>query len=84
MSDQSAVVTEVRGRVLLITLNRPDQMNAVNTDLAQGLVAAIRELDENPELTAGVLTVAGRGRFAQEWTSKHSSPMDHQLGSTSF
>ena len=39
MSDQAAVVTEVRGRVLLITLNRPDQMNAVNTDLAQGLVA---------------------------------------------
>ena len=57
MSDQSAV-TEVRGRVLLITLNRPDQMNAVNTDLAQGLVAAIRELDR--KLTAGVLTGAGR------------------------
>ena len=61
MSDQAAVVTEVRGRVLLITLNRPDQMNAVNTDLAQGLVAAVRELDENPELTAGVLTGTGRG-----------------------
>ena len=52
MSDQSAVVTEVRGRVLLITLNRPDQMNAVNTDLAQGLVAAVRELDEDPEVVA--------------------------------
>ena len=36
-------------------------MNAVNTDLAQGLVAAVRELDEDPQLTAGVLTGAGRG-----------------------
>ena len=58
---EPAVLTEVRGRVLLITLNRPDQMNAVNTDLAQGLVAAVAELDGNSELTAGVLTGAGRG-----------------------
>lgn len=61
MSDEQAVLTEVRGRVLLITLNRPDQMNAVNTDLAQGLVEAISALDSNPDLTAGVLTGAGRG-----------------------
>lgn len=62
MADSNdAVLTEVRGRVLLITLNRPDQMNAVNTDLAQGLVAATRQLDEDDGLTAGVLTGAGRG-----------------------
>lgn len=61
MADNDAVLTEVRGRVLLITLNRPDQMNAVNTDLAQGLVAAMRQLDEDDGLTAGVLTGAGRG-----------------------
>lgn len=61
MSDNDAVLTEVRGRVLLITLNRPDAMNAVNTDLAQGLVAAIEQLDGDDGLTAGVLTGAGRG-----------------------
>jgi enoyl-CoA hydratase len=58
---EPAVLTEARGRVLLITLNRPDQMNAVNTDLAQGLVAAVAQLDGTPEFTAGVLTGAGRG-----------------------
>lgn len=57
----SAVLTEVRGRVLLITLNRPDAMNAINTDLAQGLLAAVRQLDGDPGLTAGVVTGAGRG-----------------------
>jgi len=65
MSDDStnndAVLTEVRGRVLLITLNRPDQMNAINTDLAQGVLAAVRHLDEDDGLTAGVVTGAGRG-----------------------
>lgn len=60
-TSNEAVLTEVRGRVLLITLNRPDAMNAVNTDLAQGLLAAIEQLDGDDGLTAAVLTGAGRG-----------------------
>ncbi len=56
-----AVLTEVRGRVLVITLNRPDQMNAINTALSQGLLAAVDQLDNDPGLTVGVLTGAGRG-----------------------
>ena len=55
------VLTEVRGRVLLITLNRPEAMNAINSALGQGLVAAIKRLDEDDNLTAAVLTGAGRG-----------------------
>ena len=35
------VLTEARDRVLLITLNRPEAMNAIDTDLAQGLLAAV-------------------------------------------
>jgi enoyl-CoA hydratase len=61
MSDEPAVLTERRGRVLLITLNRPDAMNAINGALSAGLVAATDELDGDPGLTAGVLTGAGRG-----------------------
>ncbi|MET0147302.1 MAG: crotonase/enoyl-CoA hydratase family protein [Ilumatobacteraceae bacterium] len=59
MSD--AVLTETRDRVLLITLNRPDAMNAINTDVAQGLLAAFAQLDGDDAITAGVLTGAGRG-----------------------
>lgn len=61
MSDEAAVLTEKRDRVLLITLNRPDAMNAINGALSSGLVAATEELDNDPGLTAGVLTGAGRG-----------------------
>jgi len=63
MSDnnESAVLTERRGRVLIITLNRPDQMNAINADLANGLWAAVEELNADPGLTTGVLTGNGRG-----------------------
>lgn len=59
MADE--VLTERRDRVLLITLNRPEARNAVNTALAQALTAAIEELDTDEGLTAGVLTGAGRG-----------------------
>lgn len=61
MSDEPAVLTEKRDRVLLITLNRPEAMNAINGALSAGLVAAVEELDGDPGLTAGVLTGAGRG-----------------------
>lgn len=56
-----AVLTEARGRVLVITLNRPEAMNAINTALAQGLLRAVEQLDGDPNLTVGVLTGAGRG-----------------------
>jgi enoyl-CoA hydratase len=55
------VLTEQRGRILLITLNRPEAMNAINGALSRGLAAAIARLDDDPGLTVGVLTGAGRG-----------------------
>ena len=45
MSEEQAVLTERRGRVLIVTLNRPDAMNAINGALSSGLVAAMEELD---------------------------------------
>jgi enoyl-CoA hydratase len=56
-----AVLTEHRGRVLLITLNRPEAMNSINGALSHGLWAAVQELNTDPGLTAGVLTGTGRG-----------------------
>ena len=58
---QPAVLTERRDRVLVITLNRPEAMNAINGDLSNGLWSAIQDLNCDPGLTAGVLTGAGRG-----------------------
>jgi len=60
-TDSDAVLTEQRGRVLLITLNRPDAMNAINGELSAGLWAAIERLNDDSGLTAGVLTGNGRG-----------------------
>lgn len=59
MSDE--VLIERRGRVLLITLNRPDARNAVNLALAEQLASALDSLDSDSELSVGVLTGAGKG-----------------------
>jgi len=55
------VLTEVREKVLLITLNRPEAMNSVNMDLALALQAAMEQLDGDDGLSVGVLTGNGRG-----------------------
>ncbi len=55
------VLTETRGRVLIITINRPEQRNAINSAVAEQIASALDELDANAELSVGVLTGAGRG-----------------------
>jgi enoyl-CoA hydratase len=60
MSD-AAVLTEVRDGALLVTLNRPEQRNAVNRAVAEGIAAALDRLDADPSLRVGVLTGAGKG-----------------------
>jgi enoyl-CoA hydratase len=61
MNEDSPVLTERRERVLVITINRPDQRNAVNAAVAGGIAAALDELDAGDELSVGVLTGAGKG-----------------------
>jgi enoyl-CoA hydratase len=60
MSEEQAVLVERRNRVMIITLNRPDAMNAINGALSNGLWNAIQELDNDDGLTAGVITGNGR------------------------
>ena len=58
---EPAVLAERRDRILLVTLNRPDQRNAVNAAIAQGIADALDELDADTGLSIGVLTGAGKG-----------------------
>jgi len=51
----SAILTRRVGQVLLVTINRPGQRNAVNRAVSVGIAAALDELDAAPELTVGVI-----------------------------
>ena len=74
MTDEAAVLTEARGRVLLITLNRPDAMNSINGALSTGLVEAIAELDSNAPTPSGSWP-ATAAALALAWTSRPSRPV---------
>jgi len=55
----TAVGVEPDGDVLVVTIDRPEARNAVNTDVAEGLAAAVDRLDGDDGLRVGVLTGAG-------------------------
>jgi enoyl-CoA hydratase len=58
---EPAVSTERRERILMITINRPDQRNAINAAVAQGIAGALDQLDVDTALSVGLLSGAGKG-----------------------
>lgn len=58
-----AVLTELRDHVLVVTLNRPEARNAVNSELTQGLGDALERADNDADIRVVVLTGAGDKSF---------------------
>ncbi len=61
MSD--VVLTEKRGRVGIITVNRPEALNAVNAAVREGLADAAAKFDADADIGCVVLTGAGDKAF---------------------
>jgi enoyl-CoA hydratase len=57
MSD--SVLTDVDQGVLVVTINRPESRNAINTETAVAIGEAMERLDDDRSLVAGVITGAG-------------------------
>src|SRR5215470_1223240 len=47
-----------QGNLAVITINRPEARNAVNTAVAQGIEAAIDQMEADDEVWVGILTGA--------------------------
>ena len=60
MTDYQNILLEKRGRVGLITLNRPEALNALNLALMTDVVTAATELDTDTSIGAIVLTGSAR------------------------
>lgn len=56
----SEILVEDRGKVLLITMNRPEKLNAMNKELRDYLIKTIRDFNRNQEKRVAVITGAGR------------------------
>ena len=59
MTEQTPVLVEQLDGVQVVTINRPEARNAINTVTAEAIGAAMDELDARADLTAGVITGAG-------------------------
>lgn len=53
------ILTERRGHVLLIGLNRPEKRNAADFELLTGLAEAYGQLERDPELRVGLVYAVG-------------------------
>lgn len=58
--DCKTIFFELHGPVAIITMNRPDDLNALNADLCEELVEAIEICREDEKIRAVVLTGAGK------------------------
>lgn len=58
---EGPVLVESSGGVQVVTINRPESRNAINTAAAAAIGAAMEELDACDDLVAGVITGAGSG-----------------------
>ena len=56
MTHYETILVEQRGAVTLVTLNRPQALNALNNQVLGELVAAMRAFDADPSQGCAVLT----------------------------
>ena len=73
MTDFETILLERKGRVGVITLNRPKALNALNSQLMREVVAAVEELDADREIGAILLTGSERA-FAAGADIKEMAP----------
>jgi 2-(1,2-epoxy-1,2-dihydrophenyl)acetyl-CoA isomerase len=76
-SDERKVLIERRQRVLALTLNRPDCLNAIDNDLARELLAALEEGSRDPSV--GAILLRGKGRAFCAGRDVRAAPTEDDL-----
>jgi len=89
-----AVLYDKQQNVGIITLNRPERLNAINSVLLQGLIENLAAAGQDKEIVSVILTGSGRafcagedlketsaGKTFDDWIQK---PMDCRMCSVSF
>ena len=64
MTDYTHLLVETRGPVTLVTLNRPEALNALSSAVLEDLIAVFAAFEADPAQRCAVLTGAGEKAFA--------------------
>jgi enoyl-CoA hydratase/carnithine racemase len=79
--ETTTIATELRDRILTITLDRPDRLNAFTVPMQRELCAAFDHADADPEVRAVVVTGRGRGFCAGADLAMGGDTFDIEAGS---
>ena len=63
MTDQSVIYEKVGEHIAVVTINRPDARNAISASVANGIDAAVKASEDDPDVWAVILTGAGEKAF---------------------
>ncbi|MCQ4448380.1 MAG: 3-hydroxyacyl-CoA dehydrogenase/enoyl-CoA hydratase family protein [Sulfolobales archaeon] len=80
--DLGAVIYEKRHDHAVITINRPDKLNALNEAVWEGLRVALEEAEKDPDVRVAILTGSGRAFSAGDdiaMMSKWKTSMDAKV-----
>jgi enoyl-CoA hydratase/carnithine racemase len=55
------LLVEDRGAIRILTMNRPEKRNALNSELTEALLESLKKADQDPGVACVVLTGAGQG-----------------------
>lgn len=58
-----SLLTELENHILIITINRPDKLNAINETVMRELGEVVKEVNDNPCIKSAIITGAGAKAF---------------------
>ncbi|HTD48108.1 MAG TPA: enoyl-CoA hydratase/isomerase family protein, partial [bacterium] len=73
------LLADTQGGARILTLNRPDVLNAINAQMGEELNEALRDAERSPEVRCVLLTAAGRG-FCAGADLREQSPGHTKVG----
>ncbi|MDI9408923.1 MAG: enoyl-CoA hydratase-related protein [Candidatus Pacebacteria bacterium] len=79
MTENSIVLSEVKGRVALLTINRPEALNALNIAVQKKMVELLKQHDQDSNISCIVITGSAKafaaGADIKEMANKSASEM---------
>jgi enoyl-CoA hydratase len=66
---------EKKGRIAVMTINRPDAHNAFTAEMLRAMDAAFADFNDDPELWVAILTGAGEKSFSSGMDLKEAIPL---------
>jgi len=78
----NTLLTQIENETLIITINRPDKLNALNREVIEELGNTLVELYTNPELKSAIIIGAGEKAFVAGADISELQSLDTAAGAT--